>query len=122
MYIAVSHVALSKGLLPKMCVLVLISNRCVSSANYGWLVRYFLYFCITMSPHAISTWLCNVGHISEAFIGEMRLDKLNFDPKTYGNPNSPEYKQLAGDLCNRVSSISLITSDRSMGSISGVQC
>jgi len=66
-------------------------------------------------------FFCNLGHISEAFIGEMKFDKLNYDPKTYGNPNSPEYKQLAGDFCDRVSSTCSITSDSSTGSFIGVQ-
>ena len=75
-----------------------------------------------MSPHANFTWFCNVGHISEAFIGQMKFDKLNYDHKTYGNPNSLEYKQLAGDFCRRVSSTCSITSSSLMGLVIGVQC
>ncbi|KAI0236455.1 hypothetical protein LSAT2_012999 [Lamellibrachia satsuma] len=40
---------------------------------------------------------------TETFNATMRLDKLHYDPKTYGNPDSPEYQKLANEFCSRVS-------------------
>ncbi|KAI0218621.1 hypothetical protein LSAT2_029640 [Lamellibrachia satsuma] len=42
---------------------------------------------------------------TETFNATMKLDKLHYDPKTYGNPDSPEYQKLAGDFCSRVMTI-----------------
>ncbi|KAI0218615.1 Cubilin [Lamellibrachia satsuma] len=38
---------------------------------------------------------------TETFYATMKLDKLHYDPNTYGNPDSSVYQKLAGDFCSR---------------------
>ncbi|KAI0218623.1 Chymotrypsinogen B, partial [Lamellibrachia satsuma] len=40
---------------------------------------------------------------TETFNATMKLGKLHYDPKTYGNRDSPEYQKLANEFCSLTS-------------------
>ena len=46
--------------------------------------------------------LYSICLLPETFVATVTLDGKDYDPATYGNPNSEEYKQMKEDFCNKV--------------------